>query len=221
MEDLMERDVQMSEEAITEYAAGTLSPAKHMIIACQSELSADVAANVCEQEAIAASLLDDIEPVSMSDKFMQSVLQSLPDHKTPAQDLAPVSGLAPKTLRNALGHGLRDMKWKTMVPGVSVYDVLGNRRYETGDRLYLLRVKGGMQMPEHSHRGEEWSLILTGQYSVGDKTYSRGDLHIEDERETHAPYINEGEDCICLIMTQGPLVMKNFLPKVVQKIVGI
>ena len=98
---------------------------------------------------------------------------------------------------------------------------LGNRRYEDGERLYLLKAKGGMKMPEHSHKGEEWSLILTGSYSIGDKTYRRGDLHIEDDTVTHAPHIDEGEDCICLVMTEGPLVMKSWIPKIVQKVVGI
>ena len=102
MEKLMERDVQMSDGAITEYAAGTLSLAKHMIIACQSEISEKVAANISEQEAIAASLLEEIAPVSLSDAFMESVLDSLPDHKTPEQERVRVKGLAPKTLRNVL-----------------------------------------------------------------------------------------------------------------------
>jgi len=137
------------------------------------------------------------------------------------QDNLKTTGLAPRTLRNILGHGLKDMKWKSLVPGVAVHDVLGNRRYEESDRIYLLKAKGGMQMPLHGHKGEEWSLVLTGSYTVGDQTYERGDLHIEDESEIHAPHINEGEDCICLIMTEGPLVMQGFLPKVVQKVVGI
>ena len=76
-------------------------------------------------------------------------------------------------------------------------------------------------MPDHSHTGEEWTLILTGSYTVGEKRFTRGDLHIEDETETHAPHIDEGEDCICLVMTQGPLKMQGWLPKVVQKVVGI
>ena len=41
------------------------------------------------------------------------------------------------------------------------------------------------------------------------KTFARGDLHIEDEDEIHSPHINEGEDCICLVMTQGPLKMQR------------
>lgn len=215
------KDTVTSEDIITDYALGNLSPAKHIVMACQSEISEKVGEEVSFQEEIASTLMTETESVSLSPLFLGEVLSNLPSRDGEDVTLVSYQGLAPKTLRSALGHGLKDVKWGSLVPGVAVHDVLGNRRYQQGDRLYLLKAKGGMQMPEHSHNGEEWSLILTGSYSVGDKTYTRGDLHIEDETVTHAPHITEGEECICLVMTQGPLVMKSWLPKIVQKIVGI
>ena len=217
------QDVVMSDDIITEYAAGKLSPAKHIIVACQSEIAKSVAERVAFQEEVAALMLEDTESQSLSPLFMGNVLASLPAQERANENEIehPVDGLAPKSLRHMLGHGLKDMKWKSLVPGVAVHDILGNRKTKEGDRLYLLKAKGGMRMPDHSHTGEEWSLILTGSYTVGGKRFTRGDLHIEDETETHAPHIDEGEDCICLVMTQGPLKMQGWLPKVVKRVVGI
>lgn len=217
----IENEVVTSEASITDYALGNLSPAKHIIMACQSEISEKVAEEVSFQEEIASSFLDKTEPMSLSPNFLGEVLEKLPHSESDERSQTLPQGLAPKTLRSVLGHGLQDMKWRSMVPGVAVHDVLGNRRYEEGERLYLLKAKGGMKMPQHSHKGEEWSLILTGSYSIGETTYRRGDLHIEDDTVTHAPHIDEGEDCICLVMTEGPLVMKSLIPKIVQKVVGI
>ena len=216
-------NVAIDEEAITDYVLGALSPAKHIIVACQSEIAKSVAERVAFQEEIAASMLEDTESQSLSPLFMGNVLASLPAQESANEnDIEhPVDGLAPKSLRHMLGHGLQDLKWKSLVPGVAVHDILGNRKTKDGDRLYLLKAKGGMRMPDHSHNGEEWTLILTGSYTIGDKRFTRGDLHIEDETETHAPHIDEGEDCICLVMTQGPLKMQGWLPKVVQRVVGI
>jgi putative transcriptional regulator len=214
-------DVVMSDDLITDYAAGNLSPAKHFMLACQSEISEQVCEKVAFQEDIAATMIDDVKPVALSPLFIGEVLENLPKHTANDHFGFNHTRLAPESLRKSLGHGLRDIKWKTLVPGVAVHDIYGNRRYEKGERVYLLKAKGGMRMPDHSHTGEEWSLILTGSYSVDDKTYRRGDIHIEHDNETHAPHIDEGEDCICLVMTQGPLVMKDFIPKVVQKVVGI
>jgi putative transcriptional regulator len=206
---------------LAEYVSGDLSPAKHIMVACKREVSPDTAQDISFQENLAAATLEDISPVSLSMGFLDDVLASLPMRLESWNDNIRASGIAPKSLRKLLGHGIQDIKWKSLIPGVSVHDVLGDRHYHNGERLYLLRTKGGMKMPDHSHKGEEWSLLLSGSYTVDDKTYKRGDLHIEDETETHAPHIAEGEDCICLVMTEGPLVMKHFIPKLVQKVVGV
>ena len=215
------QDVVLDEDAITDYALGTLSPAKHVMLACQSEISEDVAERVAFQEEIAASLIENGDGQALSPLFMGNALAALPQQEGASSSANEQDGLAPKSLRHMLGHRLKDMKWKSLVPGVAVHDILGNRKTVNGDRLYLLKAKGGMRMPDHGHNGEEWTLILTGSYCVGEKRFTRGDMHIEGEDEIHAPHIDEGEDCICLVMTQGPLKMQGWLPKVVQKVVGI
>lgn len=217
------QNVVMDDDVITDYARGALSPAKHVMLACQSEISDCVAVRVAFQENVAASLIEEGPSENLSPLFMGNVLAVLPpqDSGKVVAPHDPADGLAPKSLRHMLGHGLNEMKWKSLVPGVAVHDIMGNRKTKDGERLYLLRAKGGMKMPEHSHNGEEWTLILTGSYTVGEKRFTRGDLHIEDETETHSPHIDEGEDCICLVMTEGPLEMQGWLPKVVQRVVGI
>ena len=216
-------------DIVTDYAAGNLSPAKHALMSCAVELNEDLAVTASFQTDVAASLIQDIRPVPLSPLLIGETLAKL-TYKTkgeipPLAANDPEAGEprhAPKPLRDLMGGtGLRDITWKSLVPGVAVHDVLGNRRTKNGDRLYLLRAKGGMRMPEHSHTGEEWTLILDGAYSSNGKTYRRGDIHIEDETETHAPEILEGGDCICLVMAQGPVVMKNWIPKIVQQVVGI
>lgn len=219
----LEHDVVVDDDALSEYALGNLSPAKHIMMACQSEISGSVAERIAFQENLAASFIEEAPSESLSPLFIGKALEKLPPQKCKASQAPrqPASALAPKSLRHMLGHGLRDMKWKSLVPGVAVHDILGNRKTKEGDRLYLLRAKGGMRMPEHSHNGEEWTLVLTGSYTAGGQRYARGDMHIEGEDESHSPYIDEGEDCICLVMTQGPLKMQGWLPKAVQRVVGI
>ena len=213
------------ETAIINYAAGKLTPARHALIACAIELNPDLAEFATLNTSIAASLLDEVKPVSLSPLFIGKVLETL--SFGPPYDVA--NDHNPKRIMNAppVSKGLvnrdviKNMSWKSLIPGVAVRDVLGNRKTKNGERLYLLKVKGGMRMPEHTHQGEEWALILSGGYHVDGKTYKRGDLHFENETNSHAPVTCEGEDCICLAMTEAPLVMKGWFPKLVQKVVGI
>ena len=213
------------ETAIINYAAGKLTPARHALIACAIELNPDVAEFAALNTSVAASLLDEVKPVSLSPLFIGKVLEALSFGHP--YDVA--NDHNPKRIMNAppVSKGLvnrdviKNMSWKSLIPGVAVRDVLGNRKTKNGERLYLLKVKGGMRMPEHTHQGEEWALILSGGYRVDGKIYKRGDLHFENETNSHSPIICEGEDCICLAMTEAPLVMKNWLPKLVQRVVGI
>ena len=216
----MDKKMNTAEYAITEYAAGNLSPAKHAVVACQSEICEEVSSRVAFQEQIAASMIEQVQTKALSPLFMGNVLANLPLQDAPSSD-TDYKNNAPETLKHLLGCGLDKIKWKSLIPGVAVHDVLGDRHNKTGDRLYLLKAKGGMQMPNHGHNGEEWTLILKGSYNVGDKTFARGDLHIEGDDEIHSPHINEGEDCICLVMTQGPLKMQGLVPRLLQPLIGI
>lgn len=220
-------NVIVSDDIITDYAAGKLSPAKHIMVACHSEIVDSVAEEVAFQEDIAACVVAEMEPLILSPSFMKNVLASLPPQKSANENERhgatkdkPVEDITPKSLRHLLGHGVDDLKWKFLVPSLAVHDLLGERK-KGGDRLYLIKVKSGGSIPDHSHNGEEWSLILKGSYSVGEKHFKRGDFYIEDETEIHSPQVEGDEDCICLLMTQAPLKMQGLIPKLIQPILGI
>lgn len=216
-------NVKTSEAMITQYAIGALSPAKHVILTCQRDISEAVAERLAFQEDVAAAMLADVNSVALSPLFIGNVLAALPDQNDVELDNKEdsIAGLAPKSLRSLLKQAFKDIKWKTIVPGVAVHDIIGGRKTKNGDRLYLMKVKGGMKMPEHGHVGEEWTLILSGSYVAGGQTFSRGDLHIEEGNETHSPHVDEGEDCVCLVMTQNALKMNGWLPKLIQPLIGI
>lgn len=211
-------DALSSEQVLTDFALGKLSPAKHMMVRCQREMSLEVTSQLAFQEQIAAAFIDDMPDQNLSDDFLQKVLTTLPDADDETQILKPDD--LPPSLRNILGKTLQDMEWKDLVPNVAIHDIMGSRKYDT-ERLYLMRVGAGMKMPEHSHTGEEWTLILSGSYHIDDEQFTPGDLHIVDDDRTHQPAIDDGEECVCLVMTQGPLKMKGLLPKIVQPIIGV
>jgi len=190
-----------------------------------SEINPDIAKAAAFETDVAASLMLDMRPRSLSPLLIGDTLAKLPFRAVeamPANDTDNEAVILPKSLRDVLGgQSLQDLPWKSIIPGIAVHNVLGNRKTRNEDRLYLFRAKGGMQMPEHSHEGEEWTLTLTGSYMADEIRYSRGDLHIADDTVDHAPRAEEGEDCICLVVTQGPLVMKGLLPKLIQQVVGV
>lgn len=212
-------------DSIDDFANGRLSVAKHLMLVCQSEICPDVAQDIAFTEDVSATLMmESAKSRALTPEFIGNVLASLPAAKAGGisqnDNRTRSIALAPPTLRELLGHGLRDMKWRSFLPGVATHDIVGDRRFD-GDRLYLMKVKAGMKMPQHDHNGEEWTLILRGSYSVGGQRFTRGDLHVAENDNSHAPEIGEGEDCICLVMTQGRLKMQSTIGRLLQPLIGI
>ncbi|MFL2773378.1 MAG: hypothetical protein ACJ0DH_07395 [bacterium] len=51
--------------------------------------------------------------------------------------------------------------------------------------------------------------------------FSGGDVADVDNDDTHQPIADTGQECICLIATEGPTVYQGFLNRVLQPIHGI
>ena len=83
-------------------------------------------------------------------------------------------------------------------------------------KTYLMFVKAGMTMPEHTHRGQEATLVLKGRFADDYGAYSVGDFTLRTEEDSHAPAIAADEDCLCLITQTAPILPKTWLGRLLQ-----
>ena len=125
----------------------------------------------------------------------------------------------PQPLRDYVGCDLGEVKW-AMVGGGVRQRILstGNDRSEVARLLYI---PAGERVPEHGHRGLEFTLVLAGDFRDGEVVFRRGDLEVADETVQHTPIAGEGDPCICLAVTNAPLRFKSFLPRLIQPWVKI
>lgn len=234
------KDRVIPDDHIAEYVAGTLPPAKHLMITCQREISVRAHEQIEFQESIAAEIMQDGPRIALSGDFMSRVVRALPKQGAKNQGVeqsaeqganeaqnsgegaletkSPANDMMPAALRKFIHGQKADMQWKFLAPGMRFVPIWDG---DQGERIWMLKVKGGLNMPEHSHAGEEWALILDGSYHVGDQQYARGDLHVEDETCTHIPRIDPGRDCICLVYTEGPLKPTSLIARVLMPFVGV
>ena len=89
------------------------------------------------------------------------------------------------------------------------------------ERLWLLRARGGIAVPQHGHNGDEWTLVIKGGYSTSQGEFHVGDMEIAGEDVIHQPLIAEGEECICLVMTKGPIRLKSLMARMAQPFIGL
>lgn len=70
-------------------------------------------------------------------------------------------------------------------------------------RTSLLHIAKGGQVPSHTHKGFEITLLLQGSFEDEMGTYSAGDFIWLDSEHTHTPHTNEG--CVCLTVSSDAL----------------
>jgi putative transcriptional regulator len=78
----------------------------------------------------------------------------------------------------------------------------------------------GKAMLEHTHDGNELTLVLQGSISdeVGD--FGVGNIADLDKEIVHQPIVDSTDHCICLIATDAPFKFINLLGKIDQPITG-
>ena len=131
---------------------------------------------------------------------------------------APGTAILPKPLRDYIGGDLDAIRWKPIgTAGAQI-------RLKTGDRktqVRLLKIPAGQPVPEHSHRGRELTVVLTGAFDDGETRFERGDMEDADEDIQHIPTATPEADCICLAVTDAPLRFRSLLVRLFQPILGI
>ncbi|MEZ9232208.1 ChrR family anti-sigma-E factor [Vibrio amylolyticus] len=70
-------------------------------------------------------------------------------------------------------------------------------------RTSLLHIAEGGQVPSHTHKGFEITLLLQGSFKDEMDTYHAGDFIWLDGSQTHTPKTDEG--CVCLTVSSDAL----------------
>ncbi len=60
-------------------------------------------------------------------------------------------------------------------------------------------------LPQHTHQGQEITLVLAGEFIDEHATYKPGDFIIQTPKHQHSPKTREDQDCLCLTLLDAPL----------------
>lgn len=208
----------LDDATLMAYSAGTLPEAFSLIVATHMSLCAQCRAEAENLDTLGGVLLDDTATAELSPDSLEHTLALLerPADRT-ASKASYKPGTLPAPLQDYVGGDLDAIKWRPVGMGVK-QAVLATSSKATARLLFI---PAGAAMPDHSHEGTEMTLVLQGAFLDEDERFARGDIELADGHVTHTPVADVGEDCICLAVTDAPLVFKGWLPKLVQRFVGI
>lgn len=217
----------LDEATMVSYAAGSMSQAMALVVACHISICPACRERVNQSEAIGGMLLDSLDEAEISSDALDQVLACLDSE--PELDLEVVSTPAPAQsrqssdcipgpLQDCIGNSFDDLDWKRIVPGVYFYEL--PYKTEKGGVSRLMRIAPGKAMLPHTHNGNELTLILQGSFSDEMGRFTAGDVADLDSEIEHQPLVDSDVDCICLIATDAPLKFSTLLGKLVQPMTG-
>jgi putative transcriptional regulator len=188
------------------YAAGNLPTAEALIISVHLASCHQCQTYVRQTNLLGGVLFEKITPAT-DDKLddVDAFIAALPDRKN---NLNGKNSSTPSGYRNPLGQylpdDLRSLAWKKQTNTISKFDLNGLVG-EKGANVTLQKISAGARVPKHTHKGTEYTLILSGGFSDELGVYHQGDFISRDASHKHSPTALQNEDCICLTVLDAPI----------------
>ena len=180
-------------QLIFDYAAGTLGPSKSIFTSTYLYLNSKASELNQTFETMLADDLMNNEDVPTTNLKFTDCLKSTDYNEKDSNNADPITKL--------LGP-LSDIKWKQIYKGFSEF----SPRIDDENELKLIKMEPGASVPNHSHGGKEYILVLDGSFSDEYGKYSKGDIQINDQKIKHTPIACEDEGCVCLSITEKDVI---------------
>lgn len=194
------------------YAAGSLSIPQALAVSmhlCFCHECRDLVKNF---NHLGGALLETIKPASTEDEAFDSLMASLEPHDHNDMPKVKVDmGSAEKItqhfnnpLLRYLPTSLADLPWQRQTKEISKFDLTSLLNIK-GFQVALQKINAGAKVPTHTHKGFEYTVILSGGFSDELGVYHEGDFIARDTSHKHSPTALQNEDCICLTVLNAPL----------------
>lgn len=171
-----------------------------------------------EGEAIAGAVLEMEAPAAMSPNALDMAFAAIDRggaRKSRTSLAYPELADAPAPLRAVILEAEASGSWTWSGPGIRrlKLPVGGEAKAE------IIRINAGTAVPWHTHKGQELTLCLHGEFSDSRATYGPGDFSVTDPTVRHHPVAHDKGPVYALAVTDAGLKFEGLLGAL-QKLVG-
>ncbi|MEM1064574.1 MAG: ChrR family anti-sigma-E factor [Pseudomonadota bacterium] len=208
----------LTDEVLMAYSAGSLPEAFELVVAAHVSMCDECRARLDAFDAIGGAVIESGETAALAEGSLDAtmaLISAAPEFDAPR--VAANSAVFPAPLQEYVGGDLSAVKWRSI--GGGVRQAVLSRTKKASVRL--IAIPGGVQMPDHGHRGMEMTMVLKGAFRDEHDRFGRGDVEIANEDMHHTPVAEDGEECICLAATDAPLRFNAFIPRIAQPFLRI
>ena len=198
-------------ELLMQFAAGQLSNALGIMVACHIENCEECRSVTQNYEHLGGDILESLETIELSPDFISRTLSKLAeDAQSPESvPVAPpmVDARLPKPLQRFLPNTLEALPWSGISSSIQQFDLtISDQQYTA--RFY--KIKAGKELPQHTHKGNEYTMVMDGAFSDEAGSYHKGDFILADTSTHHQPKAHADCDCICFAVMDAPLKFTGF-----------
>jgi putative transcriptional regulator len=212
-------------EILLDYAAGALGEGPALAVATHAALCRECSEQIEMLEALGGALLEEVTPAPVSDMLLEQTLAMLdepePGMVAAAEIDAETVAQVPEPLLRYIGRGLAHLAWRRVGGIVTAVEEVRLPVAAKNVKVSLMRLKAGSLMPRHSHRGNEFTLVLAGGFSDGGNQYGPGDFVAKDPTHTHQPVVDDDGECLCLVVLDAPLRLTGAMGKLINPFLRI
>ncbi len=198
----------MDEATRAALASGRAEPALGLFV---DSLMAIRGISVAEGDAIAGAALEAEVIAEMAPNALDMVFAAIERGGADKPVAAPLkySDLAgmPSFLQDAILNAESHRAWTQAGPGIRTL-ALG---LEGKARAEIIRVEAGGAVPWHTHKGQELTLCLVGEFSDGRGVYGPGEFSVADPSIRHRPKAHDKGPVYALAVTDAGLKFGGLL----------
>lgn len=211
-------------DTLMSYASGTLPGAIAGVVACHLSVCGQCRADMRRLEVLGGLLLEGLqiqddaagaEPFAGRRMLEHEFVRPVPETE-PVQS-APADPLLPAPLARYLGMSSDEIPWKSLPKGVKQYWVT---LPEGAGLMRLLKVPPHTQLLEHSHHGQEVTMVLKGVYSDYTGDYVPGDVCEMSEGMEHRPAGSSDGECVCIVASEFAPHYSRWYARLLQPLLG-
>lgn len=197
-----------SDELLMSFAAGQLPNALGIIAACHHQTCKQCQSKVRKYEQLGAVLIETTTAISMSDNSLDNLLDRLDSTPSPNEATTFIGDpRIPKPLRRFVPEYFDQLPWSGFSSSIKEYSLPFSDDTYTA-KFY--KISAGKQLPIHTHKGNEFTLVMEGSFSDKAGDYHSGDFILADTQTVHQPKAANDADCICFAVMDAPLKMTGF-----------
>ena len=191
-----------------QFAAGQMSNSLGIMVACHLEKCHICSSRIRVYEQLGGEILQKTTPVEMGNDVLSKLLSRLDEPAPPVQQMTKtIDPRIPRPLTRFVPSYFDQLEWKGISKSIQEYKLpISDSQFSA--KLY--KISAGKELPVHTHKGNEFTLVMDGSFSDKAGEYNQGDFILADTQTVHQPKAAESSDCICFAVLDAPLKMTGF-----------